>query len=160
MICFDTSPIIWGVQGVSSEGQTEMIGRTKHYIEYLAEQKKRIMIPVPALTEYLLNFDPVEQKEQRKVIEKNFFVPSYDIPAAAIAAELLGNKQLIREMRNNKEYDKMKASTDAQIIAIAIVNGAEKIISHDSGLKKLSQGKISVEEVPIIQSQIKMPFAK
>lgn len=158
MICFDTSPIIWGVQGVARSGQGEMIDRTKHFIEHLAREKKRIMIPTPALTEYLLGFPPKEQKEQRRVIETNFVVPAFDIPAVEVAAELLGDTEAIREMRKRGEYDKMRVSIDAQIIAIAIVNRAEKIISHDPRLAKLAQGRIPVESVPVIHTQLEMGF--
>jgi predicted nucleic acid-binding protein len=158
MICFDTMPIIWGVQGAASQGQGEMIARTMRYIEHLREQRKRIMIPAPALTEYLLAFTPNEQKEQRRVIERNFFVAAYDIPAVEVAAELLGNKELIQEMRKTGNYDKMKVSIDAQIVAIAIVNKAEKIISHDPGIAKIAQGKIPVEHVPVIHTQLDIGF--
>jgi len=158
MICFDTSPIIWGVQGVARRGQDEMVDRTKRYIEYLTEEKKRIMIPTPALTEYLVHFDPKEQKEQKRVIESNFIVPAFDIPAVEVAAELLGDTEAIREMRDTGEYDKIRVSIDAQIIAIAIVNQAEKIISHDPRLTKLAHRRILVEPVPVIQTQLKMEF--
>jgi hypothetical protein len=35
MICFDTQPLIWGVQGYATPGQEGMIVRTKKYIESL-----------------------------------------------------------------------------------------------------------------------------
>ena len=52
----------------------------------------------------------------------------------------------------------IRVSIDAQIIAIAIVNHAEKIISHDTNLMKLANQKIVVEEVPVIQAQLNMEF--
>ena len=106
MICFDTMTIIWGVQGAAKGSQIDMVKRTKRYIEYLADKNEKIMIPTPALTEYLIGFPPEEQKEQRQVIERNFIVPSFDIAAVGIAAELLGNTEVIQEMRKKEEYDK------------------------------------------------------
>jgi predicted nucleic acid-binding protein len=150
--------IIWGVQGAAKGSQSNMVERTKRYIEYLADKNEKIMIPAPALTEYLVGFSPAKQKEQSQVIERNFIVPSFDIAAVGVAAELLGNTKVIQEMRIKGEYDKVRVSIDAQIIAIAIVNHAEKIVSHDPKLTKLANERIVVEEVPVIQTQLKMGF--
>ncbi len=158
MICFDTMTIIWGVQGVAKETQSHMVPRTKRYIEYLAEKNEKVMIPAPALTEYLVYFDREERKDQRQIIERNFIVPSFDIAAVEVAAALLGNTKVIQEMRRKGQYDKIRVSIDAQIIAVAIVNQAEKIISHDPRLTKLANERIVVQEVPVIQEQLKMGF--
>ena len=158
MICFDTMTIIWGVQGAAKESQSDMVNRTKRYIQHLAEKNEKIMIPTPALTEYLVGFPPEEQIKQRQVIERNFIVPSFDIAAVGVAAELLGNTEVIQEMRKKGEYDKIRVSIDAQIIAIAIVNQAEKIISHDPNLMKLANKRIVVEEVPVIHTQLRIEF--
>ena len=160
MICFDTSPIIWGVQGEAKSTQSDMVIRTKRYIKHLAEKKERIMIPTPALTEYLLHFPPDEQQKQRQIIEGSFIVPAFDIRASVVAAELLGNTELFQRIIDSGELDKIRVKTDAQIIAIGIVNEAEKIISHDLNFRKLAQKRIPVEEVPIIQTQLKMEFEK
>ena len=158
MICFDTMTIIWGVQGAAKESQSDMVNRTKRYIQHLAEKNEKIMIPTPALTEYLVGFPPEEQINQRQVIERNFIVPSFDIAAVGVAAELLGNIEVIQEMRKKGEYDKIRVSIDAQIIAIAIVNQAEKIISHDPNLMKLANKRIVVEDVPVIHTQLHIEF--
>ena len=154
MICFDTSIVIWGVQGTAGSAQGEMIRRTKRYIEHLAEKGEKVMIPAPALAEYLVHFDPADQRKQRQAVEKNFLVPAFDVHAAALAAELLGNTELLKEIIKTGDVDRIKVKTDAEIIATAIVNGAEKIISHDPDFAKLAQGKIKVEEVPHIQAQM------
>ncbi len=156
MICFDTSPVIWGVQGKAKPDQAYMVERTKRYIRYLDEKKTRIMIPAPVLFEYLLHFNQKEQEEQRRTIEKHFIVPSFDIHACELAAELQGNTQLIQEIISTGDLDKIKVRTDAQIIAIAIVNQAEKIISHDPHFKTLAQGRIAIEEVPVIHTQMEL----
>jgi len=158
MICFDTSPIIWGVQGKAHPLQEHMVDRTKRYIKYLAENKEQIMIPAPALTEYLMHFEVGEQERQRQIIERNFIVPAFDVRAGVLAAELLGNTELVQKIIASGELDKIKVKTDAQIIATAIVNQADKIISHDPDFAKLAQGRISVEEVPIIHMQMDIGF--
>lgn len=159
MICFDTSIVIWGVQGKSHPSQEHMVALTKRYINYLSDKKKKIMIPVPVLTEYLMHFKVTEQEKQREIIQKNFIVPAFDVRAGILAAELLGNTELFKRIIASGEVDKIKHRTDAQIIATAIVNQAEKIISHDLDFAKLAQGRISVEEVPNIQTQMDIEFS-
>lgn len=70
MICFDTMVLIWGVQGWASPGQEELVGRTKRYVTSLARENERIMVPTPALTEYLQHFDDAERKRQLQHFEK------------------------------------------------------------------------------------------
>jgi predicted nucleic acid-binding protein len=66
---------------------------------------------------------------------------------------------LFKRILASGEVDKIKLRTDAQIIATAIVNQAEKIISHDPDFTKIAQGRISVEEVPNIQTQMDIEFS-
>lgn len=158
MICFDTMTVIWGVQGTAKESQSYLVARTKRYIKYLGEKNEKIMIPAPALTEYLLHFEPAEQVKQRQIIERNFIVPAFDIRACVLAAELLGNTELIQKIIADGDTDKIKVRTDAQIIATAIVNQSEKIISHDPDFVRIAQDRIAVEEVPVIQTQLNIGF--
>lgn len=154
MICFDTGPIIWGVQGKARPGQEDMVARTKRYLRYLRKQKEPIMVPTPVIAEYLIPFGPQEQEKQVRAFEEGFFVPSFDIRAALVAAQLEHNAKLITAIRRDSNIDRNMLRVDAQIVAIAIVNMAEKIITADpQHLKKLAQGKIAVTEVPDIHEQ-------
>ena len=156
MICFDTSPVIWGVQGAAKTSQQRMIDRTRRYIRFLATENERIMVPAPVLMEYLVAFKSNEQDHQRQLIEQNFFVPSFDIPAALVAAQLLGNRALIKAIQKTEKVNPQSLRIDAQIIAIAIVHGASKIISNDPHFSKLADGKIIIQDVPDIQDQGEM----
>lgn len=153
MICFDTGPIIWGVQGKATRGQEHMVSRTKRYIRYLRNQKQAIMVPTPVVAEYLIPFNPQEQQEQVRVFERGFFIPSFDLPAALVAAELEHDSGLIKAIRRGSDVDRNRLRVDAQILAIAIVNMAEKVITADPHLKSLAQDKIAVTEVPDIHEQ-------
>ncbi len=55
----------------------------------------------------------------------------------------------------------MSRQVDAQILAIAIINRADKVITNDlNHLNKLAQGRIKVEEVPVIPVQNSFPFSR
>lgn len=159
MICFDTGPLIWGIQGRASDGQEEMVQRTQRYIKYLSEKNAEIALPAPVVAEYLLGFEVVERTKQIQLINKVFRVPSFDMQAAVIAAELEGNKRVIGEIRESTGLGKNELRIDAQVVAIAIANQAEKIITNDGHFKDLAQGRIEVVEVPSIQMQMDIPFS-
>ena len=91
MICLDTSPVIWGVQSTANKSQTELISRMGAYLRYLKETRIPIMVPSPVVFEYLVPFNKEEKPIQIELIERLFIVPSFDLAAAAIAAELTGS---------------------------------------------------------------------
>ncbi len=156
MICFDTSPVIWGVQGVARPEQSEMIARTRRYIKHLKDQGERIVIPAPVVTEYLAGFPVEEQESQRRAIEDSFVVPAFDLQAAAVAAQLQSDSEALTSMGKMYQVDRRALRIDTQIVAIAITIGAEKIISHDAHMAALAGNQIGVEEVPVIHEQAEL----
>jgi predicted nucleic acid-binding protein len=153
MICFDTAPVIWGVQGAARPSQVLMIERTKRYIVHLEKTGQRIMIPSPVLAEYLLGFEPDEQDRQSQILEQSFFIPALDIPAARLAARLQSQTELLKSIRKDHSIDRQSLRVDAMIIAIAVVNKAERIITGDPHMGKLTRGMMEVVEVPDIAHQ-------
>jgi len=155
MICFDTMVLIWGVQGKAAPGQEEMVARTKRYITSLNDENERIMIPTPALTEYLQGFDTAERKQQLKALEKNFFIPSFNLPAAYLAAGLARRAQ--ESGVKPKHASRQEVKTDVQIIATAIVNNASKIITNNTDdfqkLAELADGRIQISDIPDVHEQ-------
>lgn len=160
MICFDTGPLIWGIQGKAREGQEEMVERTQRYIKHLSEKKVEIVLPAPVVGEYLMGFDEADRKKQIQLINEVFRVPSFDMRAAVIAAELQSNLNVIKEIRESTGVGRAQLQIDAQVVAIAIANQAEKIITNDNHFKNLAQGRIEVTEVPSVHTQMDLPFSK
>ncbi len=155
MICLDTQPVLWGIQTFASEGQEAMINRTRAFLKDISEKGEQIMIPSPVVLESLLTLSDEEIEKQQELLQSRFFIASFDLPASVEAASLLNNREVIQNLRDSgarREHIKI----DAQIASIAIVNGAEKIISHDKYLKSIVQNKISVEEVPDIAEQLNL----
>ena len=106
----------------------------------------------------MLGFDEAERKKQVQLINEVFRVPSFDVRAAVIAAELESNRNVIREIRESTDVARNQLRIDAQVVAIAIANLAEKIITNDKHFKNLAQGKIEVIEVPSVHTQMDLPF--
>ncbi len=155
MICLDTQPVLWGIQAFASEGQKAMINRTRAFLKDISEKGEQIMIPSPVVLESLLTLSDEDMQKQQELLQSRFFIASFDLPASVEAASLLNNRKVIQNLRDSgarREHIKI----DAQIASIAIVNGAEKIISHDKYLKSIVQNKISVEEVPDVAEQMNL----
>jgi predicted nucleic acid-binding protein len=155
MVCFDTAILIWGVQGVSRPNQVGMIERTRRYIEVLREEKTRIMVPSPAVGEYLLGFETeAERRRQAELFQQHFIVPGLDLQAAALAADL--ERDAAGDLRGVEVPERQRLRVDAQILAIAIVNGATVVISHDAHMSLLAGGRILVREVPNVGKQLNL----
>jgi predicted nucleic acid-binding protein len=148
MICFDTMILVWGVQGAARSAQEEMIERTRRYLRSLQEGNTKIMVPTAALTEYLQGFELEDRKRQLQALERHFVIPAFDLPAAYLAAGLA------RKAGNVKGIPRQTVKTDIQIIATAIVNRAERIITDERAhFEQLADGKIEISEVPTIHEQ-------
>lgn len=155
MVCFDTGPLIWGIQQRAHSSQQVMVDRTRRYIQHLSEENKRIMIPAPVMAEYLAGFsDEVERETQAQLLQKVFFIASFDVKAAQIAAEIESNRTLVKQVRDEHRLNNAQISTDIQIISIAVANSAEVIVAQDGQFEKLSQGRIIVIDVPSISEQL------
>jgi hypothetical protein len=110
------------------------------------------MIPTPALAEYLQGFDNEERKRQLQVLERHFFIPAFNLPAAYLAAGLARAAD-----PSSAEIPRQSVKTDIQILATAIVNGAARIITADrQHFHQLAGGRIEVSEVPEIHEQPKL----
>ena len=158
MICFDTHVLIWGVQEKGKAGQQHLVERAKRYIHHLDQQNERIMIPAPVVGEYLVGFNGEALAKQKNLIQRYFFVPSLDFHAAAIQAEIEGDRDLLKRIQAGNGLDRQQLRVDSQIIAIALINKAKKIISHDPHMRELANGRIRVEEIPEIMEQMPISY--
>lgn len=117
------------------------------------------MIPTPVLAEYLTAFPPDEHDTLRSIFEENFYLPPLDVAAAQVAARLLYDTDRMREIRREHGVDRQSLRTDAMIVAIAIVQKAERIVSHDARhYRKLASGEVLVTELPDIPEQETFDF--
>ena len=111
------------------------------------------MVPTPVVFEYLIPFEQRERAKELERLERLFIIPPFDLRASLIAADLMGNQDAIAAAREQGRR-RQEVRIDAQIVAVALANGA--IISPDSHVKTIAQGRIPVEEVPVIVEQGEM----
>jgi predicted nucleic acid-binding protein len=108
------------------------------------------MVPSIVMAEYLADFAPEKQKAQQAIIGRNFFVAPFDAKAATIAGEL-HSKRLMKELRARSDIPRQCLKADVQIIATAIAHGAVRIYTDDGNFRKLAQGRIIVEDIPLVR---------
>lgn len=150
MICLDTVVLILGLQRKAAPEYQYLVERTQRYLNHLDEENETIMIPSPVVAEYLQGFDAVGRVKQVASLQKLFFIPSFDLPSAALAAEL-SERSSFSELRQSSNESRPALKVDIQIAAIAIIHGATQIVTQNiSDFKTIVGGRIQVTEIPDI----------
>jgi predicted nucleic acid-binding protein len=127
--------------------------RIEFLIQSLQDAKQKIIIPTPALSE-LLAVAAKPQEILELIIRSRWFeVYPFDQKAAIECAEFI---RAIRKT-GKKELSSTwaKAKFDYQIIAIAIVSGADTIYSDDEDMRRYLAGRGEIKVVTI--SQLPLP---
>ncbi|HUX00679.1 MAG: PIN domain-containing protein [Phycisphaerae bacterium] len=153
MICLDTMVVIWGIQETPAQEELEFRKRTQAYLESLSEKKEGVLIPTPVVHEVLVGIPPDQHSDYLAAMEQEFVVGVFDLLAARLAAEIEYGA-----VKPKSRDDRIRLRLDAQILAIAIVQGASVVISHDQGMASLASGRIRVMELPSVQRQEEMKY--
>jgi predicted nucleic acid-binding protein len=131
------------------------IERAKDRIEYLIETldaaRQKIVIPTPVLTELLAISSKSQELLEKINSSRWFFVYPFDQKAAIECSELIRTVIKPAEKKNSTSTW-AKAKFDYQIIAIAIVAGADAIYTDDEDIHRRLAGKrikgIRISELP------------
>jgi predicted nucleic acid-binding protein len=134
-----------------------MIDLTKRYIDSLGA-RETIMIPSVVLAEYLQGFkEDKERRQQLSILRNRFFIPAFDVHAAALAAEIATSAAAIIA-GEEKQRGRKTVKADIQIIATAINQGADAIItSNVREFERLAASRIKITEVP--ETHIQAPLS-
>ncbi len=167
----DLLPRVIGVDANFLVSNRDSDGERKERIEYLLSRvdksKGKIIIPTPAMAEYLVRADKAGV-EILNALQKRAsgVVGSFDVAAAYEAAlfdaAALGRK----DKRDGSEEPWQRIKIDRQIVAIAKVHAAKLIISDDGGVRdaaaRVGIAALSVDELPLPDHsrQRKLPIAE
>lgn len=154
MICFDTTPLIWAVQGAGPKVTATEAGRAIAYVKHLRDRSIPILLPAPVVSEYLRKIDPRDHGKHERVIRRSFRVATFDGKAISIAARLESDRDKMKDLRRGHAISKGELSVDAQICAIAIAAGAKRVITHNpKHFRDLVGTEIEVSDVPVVEVQ-------
>lgn len=160
IVCLDTHLLIWGIKEESTEGQEEMIQKTKLFFKWLDENGIKAMIPSVVIGEFLMLIPHEMHDKITNFFQKNFIVVPYDTASASCFAKIWQKKNsdgTIEKLKNDIPATRAKLKADCQIVATAITHGASCIYSYDEHLAKFAEGYIEVKQIPDIPKQMQFP---
>ena len=139
--------------------------RLNHLLETAAKDKQRILIPTPALAEFLVRTDDataewLNELEKRSAVD----VCAFDRRAAFECAFIERGAHRAGDKKHGAESAYQKVKFDRQIVAIAKCRNARLVLSNDDSLRRvalsvgLSVSKI--EELPIPDSALQHQLFK
>lgn len=113
--------------------------RIEFLIEELTTQKATIIIPAPALSEFLVVAYPQGPDYIRTLTKSaRFEIRPFDTMAAVEAAEMFRTFRTGGDKRGGATGDYQKIKVDQQIVAIAKSGGAERIYTADNGVRSIA----------------------
>lgn len=172
MVVFDTSFIALAFDSscavpldpLTGAPMSDCSARVQHLIDVLTQKKERVLIPTPVLAEYLVRAGKEKDLRLQEFMgSRAFRVAPFDVRAAAECALLFD-----RDLNSGKTLDptttKAKVKFDRQIVAIAKVQGAERIYTGDNGLAACANANgidpVMTWEIPTVpvDGQISIAF--
>jgi len=146
MVVFDSSVLLLLIHPNAKPPNDPSTGKplehAKQRIEYLiktlSESNTRILIPTPTLSEILVRTGQATS-EYLNLLNNTyrFKIANFDQRAAIEVALFTDQQSKKKKLSEAETYAKLKY--DRQIVAIAKVNGADRIYSNDGGIHTLAK---------------------
>jgi predicted nucleic acid-binding protein len=144
-----------------------VLARLEHLLETAGKEKRRILIPTPALAEFLVRTDEstaewLNELERKSTVD----VCPFDRRAAFECALIERGAHQKGDKKHGADSAYQKVKFDRQIVAIAKSRNATLIVSDDESLRRvalsvgLQVSKIEQLPIPDKARQGKLPFKK
>lgn len=146
MVVFDTTTILLVIDPTArppvEPGTTTPVSRCAERVDFLlkglSERGVRVMVPTPVIAEFLVKGGKNKvQYAQNFIASRNFVVGDFDI-RAAIELVHLNDPDLSSGKQLDPIVTKAKIKFDRQVVAIAKVEGADTLYTHDTGLRDVA----------------------
>jgi predicted nucleic acid-binding protein len=134
MVVFDASILLFVLDESVASSVDRARDRMEHLIDQLSNAGEKIVIPTPALSECLVHAGPAAP-DYLAIIDRQacFRVATFDQRAAVEAAiRTFDARQRGQRKGGNPEASRSKIKFDRQIVATAVVEGANVIYSDDA----------------------------
>ena len=145
VISIDTMVAAWAVKKRATPGQESRLVMAEKFKKKLDGEGHRLILTSHVVGELLVGFSIDAAAKELLVLRKNFFIQAYDTKAAAIAARLISNTELVKWVRKETGFSRQIIKVDIAVIASAIVGNAVQLITDEKSFKALAQGEIIVK---------------
>lgn len=136
MVVFDATILI---DLLNSRTALDRIAKLEHLISELQKSKSKILIPTPALSEFLAGAGKARDSYYQKLsLSSAFQVVAFDARAAMECA-LMIDETYTKADKKSRAKTWAKAKFDWQIIAIAKVSGVSVIYSDDDDIARMGK---------------------
>jgi PIN domain len=142
LVSLDSMILIWMFQDpdVNQEGiekeTRELQQRATILVRKLEDEAADIVVPTPAIAEYLAGINPKHHGALTQLFEEKFFhMPTFDLRAAARAAELW---QAHRKLPKAEQMQRRQLKLDVMIIACAQSAGVTFFYSHEPSCRRMA----------------------
>jgi hypothetical protein len=143
---------------------TERYRRLAHLFGQAEKAKSKLIIPMPALAEYLVRADQAALAVLERLERKTFIVVAPFDRAAAFECSQLDASAIGRGDKRDGQQDAwQKIKIDRQIVAIGKTHGAQWYISDDDGVRATAMrigvrsSKVAELPLPVTQGELKLP---
>ena len=149
---------------VSPQTSSDDLARINKLIADLSKRKSYVGVPTPALAEFLVRTDGATQAILETLERKSGVRMLPFDKRAAYECALLDQKARVTGRKRGSAGDApyQKVKVDRQIVAIAIANGAEMIVSGDDKLiavaRDMDLKAVTISELPIPPAAMQRPL--
>lgn len=124
------------VQALSGKRTTDDYHRASHLLARIEKTRGQLIVPMPALAEYLVLADaaslPILDQLERKAFVR---AAPFDRPAATECSQMDAAALGRGDKKDGAPESWQKVKIDRQVVAIAKATGAELIITSDVGVR-------------------------
>jgi predicted nucleic acid-binding protein len=151
MVGFDANFVMIALRPAIPASVDDAEERVQKLLADLQRRNERIVIPTPALTEFLVHAEAAGPKYLEEIQKSSRFkIAPYGIKAAVDVALAIGAAVTRKDKRDGTRDTWAKVNFDRQIAAIAKAEGCHTIYTDDPGLKNFAQ-KIGLKAVTLAQ---------
>jgi predicted nucleic acid-binding protein len=158
MVAFDAHFVMLALRPAIPASVDRAKDRVTNLVADLQKRGERILVPMPALTEFLVHAGTAGQSYLEELQKSSKFrLAPYGLRAAVEVASAIETAVKKGSKKDGSKSTWAKVNFDRQIAAIAKVEGADVLYTDDENLRKfadkLGLRVITLEEVPIPPSK-------